>query len=403
MRTTFLDSEDKQLVGLALEYVSAGKRIDWKELACGMRRKRLPKDLEQRLRALKRTYGNDLARFPPCFFPRPAVMTPILSKIRLLQPSQAERAIQDIYRSVSAAEIRQSAGKTDENAGELLPTAVSSVIQMIGPVNENDIFLDVGAGLGNIAAQFAIQTNANQCLGIEKRAEVARAGLKCVRSNATQLQNLRKVRVLIGDVLDTPLSSFPPFEAASIIYLNDFLFSEPAKLAVREELCHMSKARKYMPRCFLRKMDVQTNNIWSGQLEERASPYLYTLVAIGVANDVGDRGVGGGGLRGGSGEDGARDVGRGDAGVVVASEQVDVVLSEVLSVMAVAEKKVGHSRGHVEGMVKDIAASEITMLEVVGFVVVLVRTALDIYPQSRPACEWEDVSNEEDEQLEFTR
>lgn len=131
----------------------------------------------------------------------------------------------------------------------------------------------------------------------------------------------------------------------------------------------------------LRKMDVQTNNIWSGQ-EERASPYLYvctqTLVAIDVANDVGDRGVGGGGLRGGSGEDGARDVGRGDAGAVVASEQVDVVLSEVLSVMAVAEKKVGHSRGHVEGMVKDIAASEITRLEVVDFVVVLVRTALDM-------------------------
>ncbi|KAG1705261.1 hypothetical protein DVH05_000883 [Phytophthora capsici] len=70
--------------------------------------------------------------------------------------------------------------------------------------------------------------------------------------------------------------------------------------------------------------------------------------------------------------------------------------------MAVAEKKVGHSSGHVEGMVKDIAASEITRLEVVGFVVVLVRTVLDIYPKSRPACEWEDVSNEEDEQLEFT-
>ncbi|KAG1701781.1 hypothetical protein DVH05_010275 [Phytophthora capsici] len=129
-------------------------------------------------------------------------------------------------------------------------------------------------------------------------------------------------------------------------------------------------------------MEAQTNNVWSGQLEERASPYLYvctqTLVAIGVANDVGDRGVGGGGLRDGSGEDGARDVGRGDAGVVVASEQVDVVLSEVLSVMAVAEKKVGHSSGHVVGMVKDIAASEITRLELMGFVVVLVGTALDM-------------------------
>ncbi|KAG1683707.1 hypothetical protein DVH05_014222 [Phytophthora capsici] len=46
--------------------------------------------------------------------------------------------------------------------------------------------------------------------------------------------------------------------------------------------------------------------------------------------------------------------------------------------MAVAEKKVGHSSGHVEGMVKAIAASEITRLVVVGFVVVLVRTGLEM-------------------------
>ncbi|KAG1683710.1 hypothetical protein DVH05_014225 [Phytophthora capsici] len=46
--------------------------------------------------------------------------------------------------------------------------------------------------------------------------------------------------------------------------------------------------------------------------------------------------------------------------------------------MAVAEKKVGHSSGHVEGKVKDIAASEITRLVVVGFVVVLVRTGLEM-------------------------
>ncbi|ETI56913.1 hypothetical protein F443_00709 [Phytophthora nicotianae P1569] len=114
---------------------------------------------------------------------------------------------------------------------------------MIGDISEDDVFLDVEAGLGNIVAQFTLQTNAGQCLGIEKRAEVVYAGLQCVRSSAARLLNLRKVRVLIGDILDTPLSCCPPFQAASIVYLNDFLFEEPAKLAVREELCEMPKAR----------------------------------------------------------------------------------------------------------------------------------------------------------------
>ncbi|OWZ04912.1 Histone methylation protein, partial [Phytophthora megakarya] len=90
MRTSFLDGEDKQLVSLALEYESAGKRIAWDDLA-----------------------------------------TP-------LQAGKAETAIQDIYGGVSATEVRQKAGKTDENAGELLPTAVSSIIQMIGDLKASD-------------------------------------------------------------------------------------------------------------------------------------------------------------------------------------------------------------------------------------------------------------------------
>ncbi|EEY62914.1 uncharacterized protein PITG_21439 [Phytophthora infestans T30-4] len=38
--------------------------------------------------------------------------------LRLLEPSQAESAIRDIFSNVSAADVRQQAGKTDENAGE---------------------------------------------------------------------------------------------------------------------------------------------------------------------------------------------------------------------------------------------------------------------------------------------
>ncbi|KAI9982692.1 hypothetical protein PInf_008681 [Phytophthora infestans] len=85
--------------------------------------------------------------------------------LRLLEPSQAESAIRDIFSNVSAADVRQQAGKTDENAGEMLPAAISSVIQMIGAVHRDDVFLDIGADLGNVAAQFAIQTIATPMLG----------------------------------------------------------------------------------------------------------------------------------------------------------------------------------------------------------------------------------------------
>ncbi|GMF56228.1 unnamed protein product [Phytophthora fragariaefolia] len=83
-----------------------------------------------------------------------------MATLRLLVPNQAHKAIADIFSWVSAADVRQRAGKRDGNAGEMLPTAISNVVQMIGNVVQDDIFLDIGAGLGNVAAPFVIQTNA---------------------------------------------------------------------------------------------------------------------------------------------------------------------------------------------------------------------------------------------------
>ncbi|KAG3024204.1 hypothetical protein PC121_g6319 [Phytophthora cactorum] len=76
--------------------------------------------LENRLRALKRTYGRDLSRFPPCIFSTSTPVPPHKQRLRLLAPSQAERTIREIFSSVSAADVCQQAGKTDENAGDML-------------------------------------------------------------------------------------------------------------------------------------------------------------------------------------------------------------------------------------------------------------------------------------------
>ncbi|GMF35091.1 unnamed protein product [Phytophthora fragariaefolia] len=165
------------------------------------------KDLESRLRVLKRTYGRELARFPRYCFSTLTTASPQTKRFHLLTPNQAERTVRDVFSALSATDIRQRAGKTDENAGELLPTAVSSVIQMIGSVHRNDVFLDVGAGLGNVAAQFAGQTNALPCLGIEKRPVLVNRRVICFQAHTSQMLLLHKVVLHQGNVLDTPLSS----------------------------------------------------------------------------------------------------------------------------------------------------------------------------------------------------
>ncbi|KAF1781463.1 histone H3-K79 methyltransferase [Phytophthora cactorum] len=194
--------------------------------------------------------------------------------------SQAERAIREIFSSVSTADVRQQAGKTDENAGEMLPAAVSSVIQMIGNVHQDNVFLDIGAGLGNVAAQFAIQTNARQSLGIEKRLEVVRRGVLCLRPDAARKLLLHKVILRQGDVLDKPLSSRSPFQGTSIVSLNDFLFDETAKLVVHEELYLMpSTASRFLSKEILLQMEARENHVWTRKLKSRPIPiYMYATL-----------------------------------------------------------------------------------------------------------------------------
>ncbi|KAF4129248.1 Histone methylation protein DOT1 [Phytophthora infestans] len=203
MRTTFSDNEDKRLVMLALEFEILGSRVVWDDISRKMPGRRAPKPLEMRLRTLKRTYGKQPARFPPCFLSthRPHSNA---ARIRLLVPTEAERAVRDISSDVSAADVRQQAGKPEKNAEELLPATVSRIIRAAGPVNSGDIFLDVGAGVGNVAAQFALQTLARQCLDIEKRVEIVRRASECLRSHASRLILLHKVQVLHGDVWTLP-------------------------------------------------------------------------------------------------------------------------------------------------------------------------------------------------------
>ncbi|KAF1777448.1 histone H3-K79 methyltransferase [Phytophthora cactorum] len=97
------------------------------------------------------------------------------------------------------------------------------ITQTIGPLHPSDVFLDVGAGIGNVLLQVALTTSVKTCVGFEMRAE--------------------KVVMIPTDVRDAALPCRVPTRDATTNLANMFLFEEDAKLIVARKLSTMHSAR----------------------------------------------------------------------------------------------------------------------------------------------------------------
>ncbi|KAG6969148.1 hypothetical protein JG688_00005462, partial [Phytophthora aleatoria] len=67
----------------------------------------------------------------------------------------------------------------------------------VGPVWANDIFLDIGCGIGNIVAQFALQTPVRSCIGVEIRSDLWCLGCQLISRfpNVQLLHNPFQARI----------------------------------------------------------------------------------------------------------------------------------------------------------------------------------------------------------------
>ncbi|KAG3164720.1 hypothetical protein PC128_g20078 [Phytophthora cactorum] len=160
----------------------------------------------------------------------------------LLAFPDATRVLVSIFSEITAGDVRQEAGRTQNNAGELLPRGVAVMIEALGPLNEQDIFLDVGAGIGNVLAQVALTTCIGKCIGIEVSSDACLLGANHIHHYANSYPLLHKVTMKDADVRDALLSVQALTCGATIIYANYFLFEEYAKLVVSQELSAMLKA-----------------------------------------------------------------------------------------------------------------------------------------------------------------
>ncbi|KAF1782910.1 histone H3-K79 methyltransferase [Phytophthora cactorum] len=243
MRTSFQDWKDKALVSIALQFDKEVIRITWSYVARRMAKsKRTGSELRLRLTSLKRTYGKTLSRFPPCFFTSSIARTRLHSNNVIncaavqggarpgVISARAALLLLRMLGDVNAEDVRHQAGRTQDNAGEILPDGISKVIDTIGPLDATDVFYYIGAGIV-------------VCVGMETRGDLCGLATKRVEQHVASLPLLGKVTMKAVSVRDSALSALPPTCNATVIFANMFLFEEAAKLVVSRELCEMRRAR----------------------------------------------------------------------------------------------------------------------------------------------------------------
>ncbi|ETI55179.1 hypothetical protein F443_02121 [Phytophthora nicotianae P1569] len=123
----------------------------------------------------------------------------------------AIRAVDSLFASVKNADIRQELGKPHTNAGEIFPAGVDSLINSIGDIDDQDIFLDVGCGLGNVLVQFALQTLVSKCYGIEVREEVLIHGLQLMDETPSLRDYCGKVAIVCAEASTIQLAFERPY------------------------------------------------------------------------------------------------------------------------------------------------------------------------------------------------
>ncbi|POM71195.1 Histone methylation protein [Phytophthora palmivora] len=249
MRTAFTFDDDKELIQLARKYSDAGSRVAWQDVANKMRRTgHSALALRQRLNTLMRTWGRDLSRFPPSFFAqvrrprgRPLAVfrqqrgaAPAATTGSSPRPVSAasdsasvETIVHAIFEHVPRVVGTRGCNTPHCNVGEILPQGITKLldeIQMIGPIDERDVFLDIGAGLGNIVVHVALATTVQRAIGIELREDVYQLGLRMIGDNSRRL----------------------PYEQATIVYWNNVLFEPHVIEIVKEHLSYMSDIRFFI-------------------------------------------------------------------------------------------------------------------------------------------------------------
>lgn len=107
--------------------------------------------------------------------------------------------------------------------GEMLYPSVGKIINYLGDINENDVFYDLGSGIGKVGMQFFLRTPVKKARGIEfskTRNQHAEQVYAQVNKEFPELVAGRTLDCINGNFLEQDISD------ATIIYACSTCFSE---------------------------------------------------------------------------------------------------------------------------------------------------------------------------------
>lgn len=117
--------------------------------------------------------------------------------------------------------------------GEILYPSVTKFINYLGDINENDVFLDMGSGIGKVALQVFLKTPVKRAFGIEaseKRNVHAVRVYDQVKKEFPELfENGRSLDGYVGNFLESDLKDVTVIYSCSTCF-SDELLSDMGKL-----------------------------------------------------------------------------------------------------------------------------------------------------------------------------
>jgi Histone methylation protein DOT1 len=263
LMSVFTAEEDKSLILLVVMFESASGDIDWNLVLHHLSpTTKTIEELQKRLIYLKESNRSVINALPANFLAGSSLERPRTNE-------EIYEAVQEIFYSLTRADVRQPSGLSHFNSGEIAPIGVTAIVQAIN-LQANDVFVDVGSGTGSVLAQIVLQSQVSRVIGVEIRQDLAQKSRESIELASAKYPALRKIQIFTDDVKNLKWPTMIRLSESTVIFANNILFEPEVNLALLELICHFSKrhdlriiliSQRFCGRCHT-KCSNEFCNIW---------------------------------------------------------------------------------------------------------------------------------------------
>jgi Histone methylation protein DOT1 len=161
--------------------------------------------------------------------------------------------IEKMFQFIPRAEVCHKSSHPEQHMGEVSMVGVTALLSAL-EIQKEDVFMDVGAGIGNVVAQVALQSRAHLVLGIEIRERAVQLAKRVIADTAIHHRQLLKIIMLAGDIRMLEIIFNASVQSSTILYSFNTVFDNATNTAIESLCCELRSLRlvvvahKFCPR-----------------------------------------------------------------------------------------------------------------------------------------------------------